>query len=127
MKLILRNLVLSTAALCASTAFAANQAKLNVPFDFTVKNHAYHAGSYRVEVDTSRSMVTLSSIGEVTAPATWLVGPGDSEHNQLKVRLTFDVVGQDHILRTIQYGELVTPNLNKRPKHNVEATTTIGE
>lgn len=124
MKLNLRNLVLSSAVLCASTAFAA-ETRLDVPFDFTVKNHAYHAGSYRVEIDPTGSMVKLSSINLSSQPVMWIVSPGNSLP-QAKVRLTFDVVGKDHMLRTIQYGALVTPDLDKRP-NGVERTTIIGE
>jgi hypothetical protein len=44
-----------------------------------------------------------------------------------KVSLTFDVAGSEHVLRTIRYQEFATPNLDSRPKHAVESTTTLGE
>jgi hypothetical protein len=122
-----RNLVLTSAALCATAAFAAEQKRVEVPFSFVAKNHAYHAGSYAVAVDWTRSMVTLSEIGRPSQPLTWIMLPGDADPNHAKVSLTFDVTGTDHTLRTIQYGMFITPNLDAKPKHNVESTTTLGE
>ena len=55
-----RNLVLLSAALCTTAAFAAEQKRVDVPFSFVAKDHAYAAGSYTVAVDWTRSMVTLS-------------------------------------------------------------------
>lgn len=127
MRFTLRNLVLSSAAFCATTAFAANQARLDVPFSFVVKNHEYHAGAYRVEVDPQRSLITLSNLKESTQPLQWIVEPGNGDPNHPKVCLTFDVMGPDHVLRMIQYGTLVTPNLDPKPKRNVESTRTIGD
>jgi hypothetical protein len=127
MKFNLRNLVLSSAALCATTAFAATQTRLDVPFDFTVKNHAYHAGSYRVEIDPSSSMLKLSNLDELSQQMIWIGTPAVNDSSEPKVRLTFDVVGAQHMLRTIQYGGVITPNLDKRPKHSVEGIATVGE
>jgi hypothetical protein len=31
------------------------------------------------------------------------------------------------VLKTIRYEKYITPNLDARPKHAVETTTTIGE
>jgi hypothetical protein len=117
-----RNLVLLSAAVCSTAAFAADVKRVEVPFSFVAKNHAYAAGSYSVAVDWTRSMVTLSKAG--SEPLTWIIVPAE---NGNKVSLTFDVAGPDHVLRTIRYEAFATPNLDSRPKHAVEATTTIGE
>jgi hypothetical protein len=119
-----RNLVLLSAALCTTAAFAAEQQRVDVPFSFVAKNHAYAAGSYIVAVDWSRSMVSLSKIGKPGQILTWIIVPAD---NGNKVSLTFDVAGPDHVLRTIRYETFATPNLDSQPKHKVESTTTIGE
>jgi hypothetical protein len=121
-----RNLVLLSAALCTTAAFAAEQKTVDVPFSFVAKDHAYAAGSYVVAVDWTRSLVTLTKIGKPTQPLTWVMLPADNG-NHPKVSLTFDVAGPEHVLRTIQYETLSTPNLDKRPKPTVAATTTIGE
>jgi hypothetical protein len=98
---------------------------VNVPFSFVAKNHAYNAGSYTVAVDWTRSVVTLSKVGTPSQPLVWIMVPAGN--NQSKVSLTFDVAGQEHVLRTIQYQTHATPNLDTRSKHKVEASTTIGE
>ena len=120
-----RNLVLLSAALCTTAAFAAEQKTVNVPFSFVAKNHAYNAGSYTVAVDWTRSVVTLSKVGTPSQPLVWIMVPAGN--NQSKVSLTFDVAGPEHVLRTIQYQTFATPNLDKQSKHKVEASTTIGE
>jgi len=122
-----RNLVLISAALSTTAAFAAEQRRVEVPFSFVAKNHAYQAGSYTVSVDWARSMVTLNQIGKPSHPLIWIVMPGPSGPDPSKVSLTFDVAGPDHVLRTIRYEKFITPNLNARPKHTVETATTIGE
>jgi hypothetical protein len=121
-----RNLVLSSAALCATAAFA-EQKRVEVPFAFVARNHAYQAGAYVISINDSRSFVTLREIGKSSQPLTWIVFPGDTDPSHRKVSLTFDVTQSGNVLRTIQYQSLVTPNLNKKPKHGVESTTSVGE
>ena len=127
MRLSFRNLVLTSAALCATAAFADEHRRVEVPFSFVAKHHAYQAGSYTVAVDWQRSMVTLSEIGKASQPLMWIIVPGAADPTHPKVSLTFDVSGQEHVLRTIQYESFATPNLDKKPKYRVEGSTTIGE
>ena len=121
-----RNLVLLSAALCTTAAFAAEQRTVNVPFSFVAKNHAYAAGSYTVSVDWTKSVVTLSKIGKPSQPLMWIMVPADNGGDP-KVSLTFDVAGPEYVLRTIRYEKFATPNLDRQPKHKVESTTTVGE
>jgi hypothetical protein len=121
-----RNLVLLSAALCTTAAFAAEQRRVDVPFSFVAKNHAYEAGSYTLAVDWSNSVVTLSKIGKPSQPVMWIMVPA-ANGGQPKVSLIFEVAGPNHVLRTIQYERFATPNLDTHPKHKVESTTTIGE
>ena len=121
-----RNLVLVSAALCTTAAFAAEQKTVNVPFSFVAKNHAYAAGSYTVSVDWTRSVVKLSKIGKPSQPLMWIMVPA-ANGGDPKVSLTFDVAGPEYVLRTIRYEKFATPNLDRQPKHKVESTTTIGE
>jgi hypothetical protein len=100
---------------------------MNVPFNFVVKNHVYRAGTYKVEVEPEKFIVTLSNSQKPAASLMWLVGPANSDVNHSKVRLTFDVIGEEKVLRTIQYGGLTTPNLDAHPKHDVESTRIVGE
>ena len=127
MRFSFRNLVLTSAALCTTAAFAAEQKRVEVPFSFVAKHHAYQAGSYTVGVDWQRSVVTLSEVGRSSQPLMWIIVPGAADPSHPKVCLTFDVSGQEHVLRTIQYESFATPNLDGKPKHRVEGSTTIGE
>ncbi len=127
MRLTLRTLALSSAALCSTAAFAANQVQLDVPFNFVVKNHAYQSGAYKVVIEPERSLVTLRRINDPVQSMSWIVKPADDDKNPLKVRLTFDTVGQESVLRTIQFGGLTTPNLDAHPKNKVGATRIVGE
>jgi len=121
-----RNLVLLSAALCTTAAFAAEQRTVNVPFSFVAKNHAYAAGSYTVAVDWTKSVVTLSKIGKPSQSLMWIMVPA-ANGGDPKVSLTFDVAGPEYVLRTIRYEKFATPNLDRLPKHKVESTTTVGE
>lgn len=128
MRVSFRNLILSSAALCTTVAFAAEQRRVEVPFNFVAQDHAYQAGSYAVSVDVSRSLVTLREIGKPGHTKMWIMAPGVGDPSRPDVSLTFDVTGQSHVLRTIQYETYITPNLNAKPKHNIErTTTTVGE
>jgi hypothetical protein len=127
MRFSFRNLVLTSAALCATAAFADEQKRVEVPFSFVAKHHAYQAGSYIVGVDWQKSVVTLSEVGRSSQPLMWIIVPGAVDPRHPKVCLTFDVSGQEHVLRTIQYESFATPNLDGKPKHRVEGSTTIGE
>jgi hypothetical protein len=122
-----RNLVLLSAALCATAAFAAEQRRVEVPFAFVAKNHAYRAGAYTISIDDTRSFVTLSQIGKWSQPLTWIVTPGDTDPSHPKVSLTFDVTETGHVLRTIQYEQMITPILDKNLKQMVERTASLGE
>ena len=127
MRLNLRTLVLSSAALCSTAAFAANEVRVNVPFDFVAKNHTYQAGAYKVLIEPEHSVVTLRKVEDPGQSGTWLIGPGDSQGPTPKVRLTFDGIGQSMVLRTIQYGSLTTRNLDEQSKHRVGETRIVGE
>ena len=122
-----RNLVLSSAALCATAAFAAEQKRVEVPFSFVAKNHAYQAGTYAISVDNTRSFVTLIQIGKASRTLTWILLPGDGDPSHSQVGLTFDKTQAGNVLKTIQYQTLTTPNLNKKPKQPVESITSVGE
>ena len=122
-----RNLVLSSAALCATAAFAAEQSKVEVPFSFVAKNHTYQAGSYTIAADWVRSSVTLRQIRNPSQALIWIIGPGAGDSNHPRVSLIFDVTGPDHVLRSIRYGAFTTPNLDAKPKQRVERIATIGE
>jgi hypothetical protein len=124
MRLSLKSFVLGSAALCATAAFAANQARVDVPFSFTAKGNSYPAGMYDVVLDGNRTFITLASRVDLEKQIRWAVGP--SEPAKMSAVVTFDQVGTDHELKTIQFGDKITPNLDSHPKHGVSATTSVG-
>lgn len=124
MKSAFKTLVLSSAALCATAAFAASQARVNVPFSFTAKGESYPAGTYKVVLNDSHSFVTLESNADAAKHLTWSVGPAEAAKTTAVIK--FDEVGADYALRSIQFGERITPNLDTHQKRGISATTSIG-
>ena len=125
MRITLKTLVLSSAALCATAAFAANQARVDVPFSFTAKGQSYPAGSYEVTLSPDHNLVTMMSNTDAAKQITWSVNPADPAPAPALV--TFDQFGADHALRTIQLGTSVTPNLDPPTRRRgISATTSIG-
>src|ERR1700744_5869120 len=94
-----RNLVLEAAALSSTSAFAAHETRLDVPFSFVVSNQSYQAGLYIVAVDLGTSCMKLTNVTGPTHSLMWIVGHGAYEPDPSKVRLTFDNIGPQHILR----------------------------
>ncbi len=120
----LKTLVLASAAFCATAAFAANHARVDVPFSFTAKGQSFPAGSYDVSVDSTRNIVVLSSQDTPSKQITWSVGPAEMAAAPAVVR--FDQIGTDHALKTVQVGRFTTPNLDGKNHKGVAATISIG-
>jgi len=126
MKLIsFKTLVLASSAFCATAAFAANQARVDVPFAFTAKGQSFPAGAYRIALDERQNFVTMASQSEPGKHISWMVGPADARKAPGVV--VFDETGRDHTLKTVQVGSRVTPNLDKpaATKHGIGATISI--
>ncbi len=124
MQITFKSFVLTSAAFCATAAFAANQARVDVPFSFTSQNQSYPAGSYEVALDANHNFVTMVSETDATKHLTWSVGPVDAAKSPAVVR--FDRIGAEYALRNIQLGDKVTPNLDTPSKRGISATTSIG-
>jgi len=127
MKLVsFKTLVLAASAFCATAAFAANQARVDVPFAFTAKGQPFPAGAYRIALDERQNFVTMASQTEPGKHISWMVGPADAGNAPADV--VFDVTGSDYALKTIQVGSRVTPNLDKpaaAAKRGIGATISI--
>jgi hypothetical protein len=123
MPLNMKSLVVSSVVFCATAAFAANQTKVNVPFDFTAGGQSYPAGSYEVGLSMNSSVVTMASKTDATKHFSWNVGPADAANAPAVIK--FDQLGASYTLKTIQVGEHVTPILDKGVEPSVSATTSI--
>jgi hypothetical protein len=97
----------SAAALTAVPAHA--DARVKVPFSFTVNGKVCPAGIYRVKSDRENNAVTL--IGRDSAKTfSWVVVPTSASENPNRVVLQFDK--SNHALRSIQYGAESTSRLD---------------
>jgi len=127
MKLVsLKTLVLAASAFCATAAFAANQARVDVPFAFTAKGQSFPAGAYKLTLDGSRNVATMESQSQPGKHISWVVGP--AEARKAPASVVFDETGSDHALKTIQVGSRITPNLDKPAapaKRGIGATISI--
>ena len=124
MKFTLKSLVIPSVALCATAAFAANLARVDVPFGFTAQGQSYPAGRYEVTSDMNHQFITLASEADASKHMTWLVGPADKA--KVPTVVTFDQAGNGYILKTVQMGDRITPKLDTNSKSGVSATTSIG-
>ena len=117
MRSILHRIVLAPAVMVA-VALAANVAKaeatIKVPFSFVAEGKTFPAGLYSVSRDEkSHGFVTLAAKG-LPQSITCLLAPGTPGPTDEKVALTFDLIGQTHVLQSIQYGPMITARLDKK-------------
>ena len=115
----LRTFVLAP-ALLAAVAFTtqtamAETATVNVPFNFIVAGKACPAGHYMIERDDARNSVGLAGYAH---GFLWFTHPGDPSPNSRSIVLSFDKLGSDHILRSVQYGSQITSRLDKKYMHS---------
>jgi hypothetical protein len=54
---------------------------------------------------------------DVPKVASWVLAPGSPAPNESKIALKFDMVGNTHVLQSIQYGSLITSKLDKNLEH----------
>ena len=126
MRIAFKTMLFSAIVLCTTAAFAANATKLTVPFNFTAMGQSFPAGSYSLTMGMNNSVVTLASFTDSSKRITWLMMPADPR-NELGV-VTFDALGLNRTLRTIQVGCHITPNLTMGGKHGkrgISATTSL--
>ena len=117
MRFMLRTLVLTSAALCATAAFAADRAVVNVPFNFETHGQAFPAGSYAVSLDPHANVLTLRN--DLTKPSiNWAVSPADCDPTSPVLHMTFDDAGYTHELHSIQLGTRITSVLDAPAKHH---------
>ena len=112
MRSMLRTIVLTSAALCATAAFAADKAVVNVPFNFETHGIAFPAGKYSATLDINKNVMTLRNIAEPSESIVWLVSPADETAIKSTLLMKFNDLGSTHELRTIQLGSRITPRLD---------------
>ena len=111
--------VVATAAATLAAKPANAEARVKVPFSFTVNGKRLPAGTYQVKGDPGSNSVTL--VGRDSSKIfSWIAMPMTGQGNPNKVVLQFDQDGSDHALRSIQYGSQATLRLDTREPQSDE-------
>lgn len=118
MRIMIRSVILATASLCATAAFAADRAMVDIPFNFVSNGHAFPAGHYAATLDASQNVLALSNLNDANVSAHWTAGPADFNPNNEKLTLKFDDLGNSHVLRTVQLGPRITSRLDAPVRHH---------
>jgi hypothetical protein len=117
MRFMIRSLVLTSAALFATAAFAADKAVVNVPFNFESHGTAFPAGKYQVSMDPSSHVITISNMATAQT-AMWTASPADYTAGTPMVRIKFDDAGYTQKLHSIQVAKGITSVLDAPAKHH---------
>ena len=120
--LVLAPAVLAAAAFIALPASAASIYRVHVPFDFVASGTTLPAGDYVVRPNPLGSNVQL--LGKSSAMFL-LLGPGTSDPRDARTILTFDKIGQNHLLRTVQAGGMITNRLDQKYGKSLAAEEQI--
>jgi hypothetical protein len=123
MRTITRSVILATASLCATAAFAANRAVVDVPFNFESQGHNYPAGRYVATLESNEGILAISNENNPRISAHWIAGPADYNPTDAKLILKFDDLGNDHALRTLQLGPRITSRLDGPARHHAGSIT----
>ena len=112
-------LALAFIAATLTSVAAEAQTILNVPFTFNVGHILFPAGTYLVERSGApwAGLVTLKNL-QTNANLTWTVSPGEPAPTDTRVVLKFDVIGQTHLLRSVQYHSMITSRLDQHAQSN---------
>jgi hypothetical protein len=118
--------ILAAAAFTAQPALAASTYKVHVPFDFVASGKSFPAGDYMLRENEHSFAVALEG---KKGTLLWLLGPGTANPNGHQVVLTFDRIGENHMLRTVQVGTMVTNRLDKKYANSlaIEERINAGE
>lgn len=109
----------------ASIPVVAETTPIKVPFNFTVNGQKCAAGLYSVQRDSSGNLLRLVG-GNSSQGFSWAAN-SQSDSRDSRVVLKFDEDGQEHTLRSVQYGHVVTSNLDKRHTKSERARSFSGE
>ncbi|HTY83033.1 MAG TPA: hypothetical protein VMB19_02390 [Silvibacterium sp.] len=118
MRFPIRSLVLTSAALFATAAFAADKAVVTVPFNFESHGQAFPAGQYEVSLDSHENVITMSNMTNTAQTVMWNASPADYENGSPVARLKFDDAGYTRELHSVQLASRITSVLDAPAKHH---------
>lgn len=113
--------ILAVAILATQTAVAESRT-VHVPFNFVAAGQSCPAGAYLVSEDNFGGTLRL---GNRDHNFVWILTPGDSSVRDHRVVLTFNVNGKNYELRTVQYGAMITPRLDKKTRESIPSVEQI--
>lgn len=120
--LVLALAVLAAAAFTVQPALAATMYRVHVPFQFVASGKTLPAGDYMIRPGVLPNTVRLEG---QSAAMSWIMGPGSPNPNDRSVILTFDRIGDHHMLRTVQVGPMITNRLDKKYANSLAAEEQI--
>ncbi len=123
-KFLLALVATAAAAFTPQSAQAENIVK--VPFSFTAAGQSFPAGVYTVEEGGFRDFVILRS-KDGSKSFSWITGPGSPEPKDKHVTVKFDVVGSNHVLRSIQYQSAITSVLDKDANEHMSMSPRLSQ
>lgn len=118
MRTAVRSVVLATASLCATAAFAADRAVVNIPFNFVSHGQSFPAGKYIANLDANDNVLALSYMENASVSCHWAAGPAEFNPNDEKLTLKFDDLSDGLTLRTVQLGPRITSRLDAPARHH---------
>jgi hypothetical protein len=114
MRMTVRTQILALAML-ALVAWVPNsvkaQSRLDVPFNFVVAGKTLPAGTYSITQNKAIGLVTLQGEGQ---SVSWMADSNGPALQAAKGSLTFDHIDGAYYLRVMQYGRMVTPQLDAK-------------
>ena len=118
MRFPIRSLVLTSAALFATAAFAADKAVVNVPFNFESHGQAFPAGQYEVSLDSHENVITMSNMTNTAQTVMWTASPADCTGSAPLLRIKFDGTGYTRQLHSVRIASRTTSVLDAPAKHH---------
>ncbi|WP_446745677.1 hypothetical protein [Silvibacterium acidisoli] len=121
MRSTIRSIVFASAALCATAAFAADRAAINVPFSFDSHGRHFSAGRYEVSLDTQHNTLTMRNTEHANEVLLSSVSPAEYAAGSPQLRMIFGNNQDTHTLKTVQIEGRQAIHLDRTRHHQVEA------
>lgn len=110
-KLLLVSGALATAGLTSLPAAA--EARVTIPFNFSVGGEQYPAGQYLLKQGQIYNRVLTIQSKDTPTAFNCTLTPGGDNDDPSKVAVIFDVRDGSYALRNVQYGTLTSPRFDR--------------
>lgn len=120
MRSTIRSIVFASAALCATAAFAADRAAINVPFGFDSHGKHFSAGRYEVSLDAQHNTLTMRNTERANEVLLSNVSPAEFVAGSPQLRMVFANGLDTHTLKTVQIEGRQATHLDRTRRHNAE-------